>query len=185
MADCSLCDDTGWRPVIVNGVQRFTRCTHTLPSLDAPAAGPGTFALTAPNPGFRAKLSADERRIHDLIISRRGLGQAMRIREVIDIVWPQLLVPRTFEEQKGCEREVKRVIAKLREEGRYLIAASKEKPFGYFVPETQGERQECHDRLFREGWELIKLSQLFVRDEDLGKRLCERAVTLTAEMLRL
>jgi len=170
---CSLCDNTGWRPIQKNGVRWVTECDH-----GAARAPELPVVSTEVDAVFRAKLTGDERRIHDVVMARRGKAQAIRIREIIDIVWPQGLVPRTFNEEQDCQREVKRVVAMLREHGRYLIAGHKGKPYGLFIPATDLERQECRDRLFEEGWKLIKASQLFVRNVNLGEILRERAARL-------
>jgi len=176
MALCAQCDGTGWRRVaLAGGYSGVERCDHGAPGLEFEAVS------ISVNSVFRARLSGDEVRIHDLILERRGREQAICIREVVDRIWPEGIVPRTNQEEQDCHREVKRVIRRMRDEGRYPVAASKSDPAGYFFPATAQERQECHDRMAEEGWKLIRLSQLFVRDEDLGERRKNRADRLKGQ----
>jgi hypothetical protein len=165
MANCPQCDGTGWKRIEIDGVVYRRRCNHGVQALGLEAVS------ISVNAAFRARLGGDEVRIHDLILERRGKEQAIRIREVVDAIWPEGIVPRTNQEEQDCHREVKRVIARMRDEGKYPIIGDKGESAGYFLPATAQERQDYHDRMIQEGWKLIALSQLFVRDEDLGERL--------------
>ena len=173
-SDCTQCDGTGWRPVEIDGVRRVTRCDHGASARRR--AEPITVFV---DPVFRARLSQDEGAILEIILAHRGAENPIKIREIVDLVWPQAIeVQRTLQEEQDCQREVKRAVAKFREEGRIPIAGSKGSDGGYFVPAGQDELQDCHDRLLREGWKLIALSQLFVRDKELGDLLAAKAVDL-------
>jgi len=162
MVNCPQCDGTGWRPVMVDGVRRVAPCDH--------GRGPGAAKPRPASPG-PLFATAEERQIRDLILSRRGLENAITARRIIEIVWPETLtVRRTHEEQNNCERLVKDVVEQLRE-ARVPVGASKGSPAGYYLAESEQDRQEVHDRLLREGEKLIKLSQVFCQDADLVELL--------------
>jgi hypothetical protein len=164
----------GWRPVMVDGVKRYTRCDHSA------GENSGGFKLVAPDAAFRLRLNEEERRIYDLVLSRVGRQAALTIRGIIDRVWPQGLVARSLQEEKDCEREVKRVIARLRDEGKCLIIGTKGSPAGYFLPASQQECDDYHDELLSEAVDRIRLSQRYHRDDNLVgllERALERAGT--------
>jgi hypothetical protein len=167
--------------VEIDGVRRVTRCDHKgSREVESREVGAVREPPVLPvDPKFRARLCQEEKTILDLILARRGQAKAIRIREIIDIIWPQAVAaPRDFQDEQDCQREVKRVVARCRDEADIPIASAKEPPYGYFIAVTQRERQNCHDRLLQEGWELIKRSQVFVRDEFLAEWLTAKAIEL-------
>jgi hypothetical protein len=69
------------------------------------------------------------------------------------------------------QRRLKQAIENLRNVARLPVAATKEPPYGYFIPVTAEETRVMHDRVMREAIRLIRLSQLFERDADLVRTL--------------
>jgi hypothetical protein len=157
MANCSICDDTGWRTEERDGTSYAVRCDH-----GRAAAKPQPVGEILPRL-IPVLLSPAERLIHDLVVARRGEAQAIKNRELVERL--------EGIGERWTERDVKTTIKKLRNQARLPIAATKSPPYGYFVPATAEECDACHDRLFGEGIELIVLSQLFRADSDLRERL--------------
>jgi len=167
MADCLQCDDTGWRKVTVEGVEGVERCDHRGPELEFEEAA----LVTEVDWNFYGRLSREEKAVHHLIFARRGRANAIRLKEIVDAVWPQSIALRSYQEQENCQRAVKGVVQRMREEARYPVVATKTRPAGYFLAETMEERREYRNRLMQEAWKLIGLAQLFVRDPNLGETL--------------
>ena len=178
--DCSLCKDTGWVAYQIDGMRRVKRCVcKTRQTAAADRQAPGGFVRAdqatqgireLPLPDLaHAALMPGDRQIAALISQRRGKAQAIRIREICARLWPQ--AASDLANFDGLARAVKAAVERLRKLGRLPIAATKEPPYGYFLPATAEECDEVHDRLFAEGIKLIVHSQLFRPDRDLVERL--------------
>src|SRR5690242_20825325 len=68
-------------------------------------------------------------------------------------------------------RSVKATVEKLRMLARMPIAATKRPPYGYYIPVTAEECDECYRRLFGEGVKLIMVARLFKPDANLVEEL--------------
>jgi len=115
-------------------------------------------------------LTPNDKKIAALIQARVGRINAIRGRELAEAVWPKEMAnPAKYE--SAVRRWLEESISRLRRFGKLMIAASKTPPMGYYIPSTAEECDEVHDRLFGEGIERIKDSQLFRFDRDLVERL--------------
>jgi hypothetical protein len=176
MSNCPKCGNTGWIKIVdSDGVVRYGRCPCQTKHVQS--AGGFTKAgnvaagfrkggvLTPPIQDCRPEgrlytdLEPVQRHVYELIAARHGEANAIKIATICELV-PDLDV-----------RSVKGIVATLREIFRIPIAATKVPPYGYFIPATAEECDDCHDRFFREGIKLIKHSQLFRPDRDLVERL--------------
>lgn len=102
-----------------------------------------------------AMLGLPDREIAAIILNHRGKRNPVSIEEIAG----------TF----GMDAHgVKASVERIRTEARIPVAAHKGNPGGYCIPETAKECDECHDRMFREGIKLIRLSQLFKREGGLS-----------------
>jgi len=126
--------------------------------------------------GFRiqdsqnAALTPNDKKIGEIIQRHVGRANAIRGRDLAVKIWPEeMAYPAKYE--SAVRRWLEESIYRLRRFGHLPIAASKSNPMGYYIPSTAEECDEVHDRLFREGIERIRDSQLFRPDRDLVERL--------------
>lgn len=182
-AFCAVCSGSGWKPIEVAGVRRMIVCGCRVRARREEAKKhPGGLVPVGEllrksavgswqSAAREAAFTSAEKRIRNLILARRGKDQAISIREILE----RLNAPGESgvgsREYGWTERDVKAVVEKLRTLGGLQIAASKEKPYGYFIPASAEECDECHDRLFSEGVKLIILSRLFRPEADLVEEL--------------
>jgi hypothetical protein len=117
-----------------------------------------------------AALTPADKKIAALIQARVGRANAIRGRDLAAAVWPEEMADRAKYES-AVRRWLEDSVSRLRRFARLPIAASKSNPMGYYIPATAQECDEVHDRLFNEGIERIKDSQLFRPDRDLAERL--------------
>lgn len=170
---CDACrENYGYRRVRAGNVERLTPCDHGASKHSFTPAG------TIIETRLDEFLSPPERRIRDLILARRGRENAISIREIVaEVSGVRCQVPGGPETRNPApgtcftERDVKAVVEKLRTLGKIPIAATKIPPYGYFIPATAEECDDCHDRLFHEGVKLIILSRLFRPEADLVEEL--------------
>ena len=128
---------------------------------------PVTYNLS---PAVSAVLTPHDKKIAALIQARVGKPNAIRGRDLAVAIWPsEMADPAKYE--SAVRRWLEDSISRLRRFARLPIAASKSNPMGYYIPATAQECDEVHDRLFGEGIERIKDSQLFRFDRDLVERL--------------
>jgi hypothetical protein len=163
MADCSLCDNTGYRPI-----EPENRAAGVIPC-DHRRNGAGFTAIGDCRLAIEDLLTPPEKQVRELILCRRGRQKAITIGQLAATVYGA--DRQHLGEWDSAVRSIKRTVEKLRTLARIPIAATKTQPYGYFLPATAEEGDECHDRLFTEGIRLIVLSQLFKRDADLMQAL--------------
>jgi len=185
MTECSKCEGTGWKPVMVDGERRVTPCEcKQRARLEAEKLQPGGF-IAASNlvPGLAQNLGSarqpngpelveaalarhagdltpEEIQIARLIGRRVGQAAAIRIRDLIDALGGG-----------STDRDIKGMVERLRTIAKLPIAATKAPPYGYFIPGTAREVDDAHDRYMQEGIKLIVLAQNFREDKDLVQRL--------------
>ena len=171
---CPHCDGTGWMRVTDWGPSRVARCvcrTQGTPAQEAKE--PGGFRSIADvmqdSQAIKAVLSETDKRVAEVIEKCRGAQQAVTSGEIAGHLWPGTSMDAS--EHERLRRLVTASVRNLRDLGRVPIAASKSTPPGYFIPVTADELRDMHDRLFREGVKLIKLSQLYDRDANLVREL--------------
>jgi hypothetical protein len=171
--NCQLCDNTGWRDIVdAQGVHRAMKCNHGRNGA-APAGGfapIGSLAHRFIESLENAALTPNDRQIGEIIRQHVGRQDAIRGRDLAVKVWPEEMQnPAKYE--TAVRRWLDESIRRLRRFGHLPVAASKANPMGYYIPATDEEGADCHDRLFREGIERIRDSQLFKRDADLMQAL--------------
>lgn len=174
---CSQCDDTGWRPVERNGVRVVIACNHR----QAPGAQPKSPAewWNAPPGEFMsarvAQLDRVPREIGMLILNHRGKEQAISIREVIAFFAAKIPL---------SERDVKAAVETVRTVARVPIAASKEPPYGYFIPTRAEEHDEMYSRHLREAVKHILIARLHRPQADIVEELRGQLQLLPTESHR-
>ncbi len=177
---CPHCQGTGWMHVpIRQDLTAVKRCVcRTRGRADAEKERPGGFQkpnyelgmMNYESPEMGALLNETDRKIARLIEERKGQQHAISIREICEAV---------FGDEHGYgpsidaaqQRSVKQTVEKLRMLARMPIAATKRPPYGYYIPVTAEECDECYKRLFGEGVKLIMLSRLFRPDADVVREL--------------
>ena len=162
-ARCALCDNTGYRPI-----DPENRAAGVIPC-DHRRDGGGFTAIGDCRLAIDDLLTPPEKQIREVILRRRGRENAISIGQLAATIYGA--DRKNLGEWDSAVRGIKRTVEKLRTLGRIPIAATKTQPYGYFLPATAEEGDDCHDRLFTEGIRLIVLSQLFKRDADLMQRL--------------
>jgi hypothetical protein len=176
MIDCPQCGGTGYRSEKRGDYWYSIPCTHGREG-ETPAGGftgiesfgdrvierlqtNGPEMVEAALGRHLGDLSAEEIQIARLIGRRVGQASAIRIADIIQALgggW--------------TDRDIKGMVERLRTIPKLPIAATKAPPYGYFVPATDQEMKDMHDRHFREGIKQIIISQLFGTDKDLAQKL--------------
>ena len=186
MNGCLKCNGTGWKTIFQDGHSSVIECDCRRSKRGfeqvGTILGESRFAIrdsgTGPTPYSRlpisraveAVLTPHDKKIAALIQARVGKQNAIRGRDLAVAVWPaEMADPAKYE--SAVRRWLEDSISRLRRFARLPIAASKANPMGYYIPATAQECDEVHDRLFGEGIERIKDSQLFRFDRDLAERL--------------
>ena len=136
-AGCPDCHGTGWKRVVMDGVERMYRCTHGKGSL-APAFEPvgdvlKRLAETGVIEDVDQKLAAEIR-------ERQGAAQAITIAELATRLWPDDWADP--KQRPSIERGIKASVARLRLNGKLLIGSSRSKPYGYYMITTRAELDE-------------------------------------------
>lgn len=174
MSDCSKCEGSGWKPVMVDGVRRVVRCDCLVREKAAEEkTHPGGFRslaeLVRANPKIKDLLRPDDERVAEFLETRRGKEQAVTSKEIASHLWPGTTMDNGWSERK--RRDVCACIERLRTIAKMPIAASKEPPLGYFMPATAEETAEMFERCVQEilkGW---KIARLFRPGADLVREL--------------
>jgi hypothetical protein len=100
-----------------------------------------------------------------LLLNHRGREHAIKIIDVIRDL-------ENIDFGPDPERQVKKIVMRLRTVARLPVAATKEPPYGYFIPVTAEEVADMRERMFREGLKLIVQSRdLFGEDKRLVREL--------------
>ena len=169
---------------MIDGVQRVTRC-ECLPKKRAveETAHPG---------GFAAVGSVAERVVGSLPRSSKlTLAAILEARPELEgaLTGADIVVGKLVETHVGkasaisiCEllpllggtwtdRSVKQAIEHLRNFARLPIVASKQPPYGYFIPATPEEADEAYARYVREGIAYFRIAQLVKPTADLAREL--------------
>ncbi len=199
---CEKCQDTGWKRVVIDGVERVTVCDCQVRARAEEAkAHPGGFTPVGEinqkseitlrqssaslsevegrnrNPdgvayaaARVALLSKPEREIGMVILDHRGRGQAIKIDD-LRAMFPEL-----------DARRVKQAVETLRVVARVPIAATKEPPYGYFIPETAEECDEMYRRHVRELVAHARVARLFRPDADLVRELSGQLRIMNGEL---
>ena len=167
IGNCQSCDGTGWRPRDPAEPRRgVVRCTHGAGRLER--IGPAVHRLIGSLE--KAALTPHDGAIRDIILRHVGRANAIRGRDLAVKVWPdEMANPAKYE--SAVRRWLEESIYRLRRFAHLPIAASKSNPMGYYLPASDAEGRECHDRLIREAVERLRDSQLFKRDADLMQEL--------------
>lgn len=171
---CPQCDGTGWMRITEGGVSRVTRCvcrTRNTPAQEAER--PGGFeplaAVMQRSPAVKAAISATDTRVAELIQAHRGAGDPITIRDIIATLWPGTSMD--INQAERYVRQIKDSVKRLRNLAEIPIAASKAKPYGYFIAQTAGEMEDMYERHKSELIEHAKICKLFARDRNLVREL--------------
>lgn len=181
--NCPICDDTGWRPVMIGGDRRMTRCECLTRQRAAEEKGhPGGFTaagfvarqmvgalpksptrladILAARPELEAALTGADALVGKLVETHVGKARAISIRELLPLLG-----------EGWTDRSVKRAIQHLRDVAGLPIVASKEPPYGLFIPETAEEVDEAYERYVGEGIALFRIARLVKPTADLAREL--------------
>jgi len=170
--DCSLCGNTGWMRVegqVTGDPARVTRCVCRTRAKAAEAAKhPGGFRsigeLLERAPAVKAVINATDKRVAEIIEKCQGAAAAVTSGEIAGALWPGTSMdPKQAE---NLRRAVTESVARLRSLARMPIAASKLKPYGYFIPVDAREWREMYDRINNEAVKLHDWATLFNRNAD-------------------
>lgn len=155
MAFCPQCEaNGGWREVDQDGVRRFVKCDH---GRGRNAGFEKIDALVHRN--IESLVSPLVLRVRDLIVTRRGQANAIRIAD-IRAALPEL-----------DDRAVKAAVEELRIIAGLPIAAAKTPPHGYFIPQTAAEFDQMYERHRREGIKHFRVARLFRPQADVVEML--------------
>jgi len=167
---CSLCDNTGWKSVMQDGVHSVIECDCRRSKKGFEPVGSliQRSAFSLQNLADAA-LTPVDKQIRTLIETHVGQKNALRIRDLAGEIWPEEMAdPQQFDRMA---RAVKESVERLRVFARVPIAATKVPPYGYFIPETAAECDAAYDRYVQEGIRLFLLARLFKPRADLVERL--------------
>jgi hypothetical protein len=161
MTTCPQCGGTGWKTVLQDGVSRVRVCGCRRQGTGDRGQGTGFEKLDALiHRNIEALVSSRlVLRVRDLIVTRRGQANAIRIAD-IRAALPDL-----------DDRKVKDAVEELRTIARLPIAATKVPPYGYFIPQTPEEFDQMFERLRGEGIKLLLLARLFRPHADVVEML--------------
>ncbi len=197
--NCSLCDNTGWMPILVDGVRRMARCTHlAAEKAEREKRNPGGFTaimdiaqgLGIRDSGFGKTLSPNPEPLTPASPTPT-IEELLRARPILsDLLSPEdLMVARIIQSHVGkeaaikikdimaalgegwTERDVKAALEKLRTLAAMPIIGSKEPPYGLFLPATAEECDEAFDRYVREGIKLFMIAKLVKPSANLVQHL--------------
>jgi hypothetical protein len=115
-----------------------------------------------------AALTPADRQLARVLLAHVGRAQAIRAADLAVGIFEGADDPARREEVR---RAVTQSIERLRTLAHMPIAATKEPPYGYFLPQTQAEWDEMHERYMRELVRLARLARLFRPDADIVQRL--------------
>lgn len=165
MASCKECDNTGWKPVEVNGVRRLKPCDHGV------AAAVPTAVAEAFAEAVESLFTPEEKQLRGLIVARRGRAAAISAGEIAAELWPDEYAGADWRKRENLRRTVTAAVEKLRRIGRLPIAAAKDPPGGYFVAITPQECAIEYRRHRDEGIAQLVVARLFRPDADLVREL--------------
>jgi hypothetical protein len=193
MAYCSLCDNTGWMAILVDGVRRMTRCTHlAAEKAEREKARPGGFtAIKDIAAGLGVRDTGHERAvgspeslsptIEELLAQRPILSDLLSREDLVVAKLIQVHVGKASAirikdliaalGESWNDRDVKNSIEKLRTLAGMPIVGSKEPPYGLFLPATAAECDEAFDRYVREGIKLFMIARLVKPSANLVQHL--------------
>ena len=163
MAQCAQCDGTGYKPVTVGSVTRYTRCDHGAAARKPQAVGE---VLSA---AVEMLLTDDDRKIREILRERQGAAAAMTSGDIGSKVWPQHVLAGGDAEER--RRWVTNSIEKLRRLAKMPIAASKIRPYGYYLAVTAAEFDEMYERHKNELIAHAQIMKLFRPEADVVQEL--------------
>lgn len=178
---CPHCNGTGFRSApFTSGGQQYTGMKRCECREGADAGGgfeKPNYELPITNYEFKS-LAEPDSKIAEIILQHRGKKSAVSIEEICKALWPQEWAyggagdaAAVHARRNNLIRSVKASVERIRKEAQVPIAATKAPPYGYYIPVTAEECDECYRRLFGEGVKLILLSRLFRPDADVVQEL--------------
>lgn len=148
-APCPHCSGSGWKPVLVDGVERFVVCACRVRARAMEAKKhPGGFVPVGEGiPRLIAELNPIARMVRGIVLEHRGESNPVTIAEIAAKLWPDRIPNSLSRIPANEERAIKQGVCDLRTLGKMLIGSSRDpqRP-GYFLIETQDElnRQRTH-----------------------------------------
>lgn len=189
---CAHCNDTGWMNVRYGpnnermGVARCVCRTRAKAEQEkqAPSGFQNTGSVLKRNSELRVtsselqSMGEPDSKIAEIILGHRGKSDPISIEAICKELWWREWAYRgegdasaVHSRRNNLIRSVKASVERIRKEARMPIAATKAPPYGYYIPVTAEECDECYRRLFGEGVKLILLSRLFRPDADVVQEL--------------
>ena len=198
--NCSLCDNTGWMPILVDGVRRMARCTHLAAErAEREKIKPGGFTaigdiaagLGVRDTGHGGAVGSGQSAVGgpksltptiEELLRERPLLSELLSRE--DLVVAHLIQVHVGKDaaikikdllpalgEGWTERDVKASVERLRTLAHMPIFGALEPPYGYFMPATVEECDEFFKRCVQVGIKWFLMARLAKPSANLVQHL--------------